>query len=88
MAVLVRLAMVGVPRSADAAISLSLLQMFSLGLKVCGVTEGNADPQEFLPRRVPPSSSCPKLSDCAAVVVMLLSLKIFGMAQAADELIE
>lgn len=52
MAVLGRLAMVGVPRSTDAAISLNLLHMLSLGLKVCGVTEGNADPQEFLPRLI------------------------------------
>ena len=47
--VLGRLAMVGVPRSADAAISLNLLHMLSLGLQVSGVTEGNADPQNFLP---------------------------------------
>lgn len=52
MAVLGRLAMVGVPRSADAAISLNLLHMLSLGMKVCGVTEGNADPQDFLPRLI------------------------------------
>lgn len=44
-----RLAMVGVPRSPDAAISLNILHMLSLGIQVSGVTEGNADPQSFLP---------------------------------------
>jgi aryl-alcohol dehydrogenase len=44
-----RLAMVGVPRSLDAAISLNIVQMLSRGIQVCGVTEGDADPQIFLP---------------------------------------
>lgn len=44
-----RLAMVGVPRTADAAISLNILHLLSLGIQICGVTEGNADPQTFLP---------------------------------------
>ncbi|MDE1917732.1 MAG: NAD(P)-dependent alcohol dehydrogenase [Sphingomonadales bacterium] len=47
-----RLAMVGVPRSLDAAISLNIVQMLSRGLKVCGVTEGDADPQIFLPQLI------------------------------------
>jgi aryl-alcohol dehydrogenase len=44
-----RLAMVGVPRSLDASISLNIVQMLSRGIQVCGVTEGDADPQSFLP---------------------------------------
>lgn len=47
-----RLAMVGVPRSTNGAISLNILQMLSLGIQVCGVTEGNADPQQFLPELI------------------------------------
>lgn len=47
-----RLAMVGVPRSLDATISISILQMLSLGISICGVTEGNADPQTFLPELI------------------------------------
>lgn len=49
MAVRGRLAMVGVPRDPGATISLNILQMLSLGIQVSGVTEGNADPQTFLP---------------------------------------
>jgi aryl-alcohol dehydrogenase len=52
MAVLGRLAMVGVPSNPAAAISLNMLQMLSLGIRVCGVTEGNADPQTFLPELI------------------------------------
>ncbi|MPT46964.1 MAG: NAD(P)-dependent alcohol dehydrogenase [Sphingobium sp.] len=44
-----RLAMVGVPRSAEASISLNILHLLSLGAQICGVTEGNADPKSFLP---------------------------------------
>lgn len=44
-----RLAMVGVPRSTDASISLNILHLLSLGAQICGVTEGNADPKTFLP---------------------------------------
>lgn len=44
-----RLAMVGVPRSLDATISLNIIQMLSKGILVSGVTEGDADPQTFLP---------------------------------------
>ena len=51
LAPLGRLAMVGVPK-ALAAISLNILQMLSLGISICGVTEGNADPQTFLPELV------------------------------------
>lgn len=49
LAVRGRLAMVGVPKSADATVSFNILQMLSLGIEVRGVTEGNADPQTFLP---------------------------------------
>lgn len=52
LAVRGRLATVGVPRSADAAVSLNILQMLSLGIQISGVTEGNADPQTFLPQLV------------------------------------
>lgn len=45
-------ATVGVPRTPDAAISLNILQLLSLGIRVSGVTEGNADPQTFLPELV------------------------------------
>lgn len=47
-----RLATVGVPRSLDATISLNIVQMLSLGISVCGVTEGDADPQVFLPELI------------------------------------
>lgn len=47
-----RLAMVGVPRHAEAAISLNILHLMSLGIQVCGVTEGNADPRTFLPELI------------------------------------
>ena len=47
-----RLATVGVPRTTDAAISLNMLHMLSLGIQICGVTEGNADPQSFLPKLI------------------------------------
>ncbi|KEZ12105.1 MULTISPECIES: NAD(P)-dependent alcohol dehydrogenase [Sphingobium] len=52
LAPLGRLAMVGVPKAQDAAISLNILHMLSLGISICGVTEGNADPQTFLPELV------------------------------------
>ena len=52
LAPLGRLAMVGVPKALDAAISLNILHMLSLGISICGVTEGNADPQTFLPELV------------------------------------
>lgn len=45
-----RIAMVGVPKSLDAAISLNIVQTLSRGISVCGVTEGDADPQVFLPQ--------------------------------------
>jgi aryl-alcohol dehydrogenase len=44
-----RLAMVGVPRSLDATISLNIVGMLSRGIAIRGVTEGDADPQTFLP---------------------------------------
>ncbi|NWK95780.1 NAD(P)-dependent alcohol dehydrogenase [Sphingobium lactosutens] len=47
-----RLAIVGVPKAPDAAISLNILHLLSLGISVCGVTEGNADPQTFLPELI------------------------------------
>lgn len=47
-----RLAIVGVPKALDAAITLNILQLLSLGISICGVTEGNADPQTFLPELI------------------------------------
>jgi aryl-alcohol dehydrogenase len=47
LATLGKLAMVGVPRSLDAAISLNIVRCFR-GDSVCGVTEGDADPQILL----------------------------------------
>lgn len=44
-----RLALVGVPRRLDDAISLNIVDMLSRGISVCGATEGDADPQTFLP---------------------------------------
>lgn len=52
LAPLGRLAMVGVPKALDASISLNILQMLSGGFTICGVTEGNADPQTFLPELI------------------------------------
>ena len=52
LAPLGRLAIVGVPRALDAAISLNILTLLSLGISICGVTEGNADPQTFLPELI------------------------------------
>lgn len=47
-----KLAMVGVPRSLDATLSLNIVQMLSRGISVCGVTEGDADPQILLPQLI------------------------------------
>lgn len=47
-----RLAMVGVPKSLDATMTLPVLPMISQGSSICGVTEGDADPQEFIPRLI------------------------------------
>lgn len=47
-----RLAMVGVPKSLDATITLPVLPLISQGASICGVTEGDADPQEFIPRLI------------------------------------
>lgn len=47
-----RLARVGVPRALDATISLNIVQMLSRGISVCGVTEGDCDPQIFLPELI------------------------------------
>lgn len=52
LAPLGRLAIVGVPKALDATISLNILNLLSLGISVCGVTEGNADPQTFLPELI------------------------------------
>jgi aryl-alcohol dehydrogenase len=52
LAPLGRLAIVGVTKALDAAISLNILHLLSLGISVCGVTEGNADPQTFLPELI------------------------------------
>jgi len=47
-----RLAMVGVPKSFDATVSLSIIQMMSTGLSVHGVTEGDVDPRDIIPRLI------------------------------------
>jgi aryl-alcohol dehydrogenase len=47
-----RLAMVGVPRSTEASVSLNILHLLSLGIQVHGVTEGNADPQMLVPELI------------------------------------
>lgn len=44
-----RFAMVGVPKSLEATLSVPVLPMLSLGSSICGVTEGDADPQKFIP---------------------------------------
>ncbi|WP_311267799.1 hypothetical protein [Sphingobium sp. WCS2017Hpa-17] len=41
------------PKALDAAISLDILYMLSLDLSICGVMEGNVDPQTFLPELIP-----------------------------------
>ncbi|WP_432787899.1 hypothetical protein [Novosphingobium rhizosphaerae] len=41
--------MVGVPRSIDAISSLNIIQRLSKGILVCGVAEGDADPQAIQP---------------------------------------
>lgn len=52
LAPLGRMAMVGVPRDLADSISLNLLTMLAKGIEVRGVTEGNADPQTFLPELI------------------------------------
>lgn len=47
-----KLAMVGVPRSLDAAISVPILGLLQLGASICGVTEGDADPRIFVPKLI------------------------------------
>ena len=47
-----RLAMVGVPKSLDATITIGALPLISLGASICGVTEGDADPRSFIPRLI------------------------------------
>lgn len=47
-----KLAMVGVPKSLDATISLPILGLLQLGASVCGVTEGDADPRTFVPELI------------------------------------
>jgi aryl-alcohol dehydrogenase len=47
-----RLAMVGVPKSLEATVSLAILPMLSLGTSIHGVTEGDADPQTFIPELI------------------------------------
>lgn len=44
-----RLAMVGVPKSLDAAINVPVLLLLTLGASIVGVTEGDADPRTFVP---------------------------------------
>lgn len=45
-----RLGLVGVPRSLSDTAALPLLPLLSLGASVHGITEGDADPQTFIPR--------------------------------------
>lgn len=47
-----RLAMVGVPRALDAVLTVPVLPMLQLGASICGVTEGDADPQTFIPKLI------------------------------------
>lgn len=47
-----KLAMVGVPKSLDASISVHILTMLQLGASICGVTEGDADPRTFVPELI------------------------------------
>lgn len=47
-----RLAMVGVPKALDASIELAFLPLISLGASIHGVTEGDADPNTFIPHLI------------------------------------
>lgn len=47
-----RLAMVGVPKSFDATVSVPVIPMMGLGQSVHGVTEGDADPRDIIPRLI------------------------------------
>jgi aryl-alcohol dehydrogenase len=47
-----RLAMVGVPKSFDATVSVPILPMLSMGQSVHGVTEGDADPRDIIPQLI------------------------------------
>lgn len=47
-----KLAMVGVPKSMDAVITVPILQLLSQGSSICGVTEGDADPRTFVPKLI------------------------------------
>ncbi|WCT73770.1 NAD(P)-dependent alcohol dehydrogenase [Sphingomonas naphthae] len=47
-----RLAMVGVPKTLDATITIAALPLVSLGASICGVTEGDADPRSFIPHLI------------------------------------
>jgi len=46
------LGLVGVPADPAASISLNLIQAMSIGLKLYGIIEGDAVPDEFIPRLV------------------------------------
>jgi aryl-alcohol dehydrogenase len=47
-----KLALVGVPKSLDATFSVPMLAMLQLGATLCGVTEGDADPRDFIPKMI------------------------------------
>ncbi len=44
--------MVGVPKSFDATVSVPVIPMMGLGQSVHGVTEGDADPRDIIPRLI------------------------------------
>lgn len=47
-----KLAMVGVPKTLDATITIQSLPLLSLGASIHGVTEGDADPKTFIPKLI------------------------------------
>ncbi len=47
-----RMGMVGVPNRLDATFTAAILPMLSLGARICGITEGDADPRTFLPQLI------------------------------------
>ncbi len=47
-----RMGMVGVPKQLDATFTAAILPMLSLGARICGITEGDADPRTFLPELI------------------------------------
>ena len=47
-----KLGYVGVPKSLDATITVSLVQLMTLGISVKGITEGDADPAKLIPEMI------------------------------------